>query len=550
MYSLDVSGIQDFVFTIQSKDALKTLRARSFYLEMLVEHLSDTLLSKIGLSRANLLYSGGGHFYMLLPNTQQAKTCITEFEGETNAELIRMFSTKLFVAGASAPCSASTLKNNPEGSYGSIFRELSSVVSRRKLCRYSADDIRYLNGQQNHGRECAVCKTVSEQVSEVNQLCPTCKRLISFSKRIQDDRFFVVSEDDKDATPNDALPLPGGKCLSSASKDDAVREAVARESSILRVYSKNEFYQGRYFSTKLWIGDYYAERDVGAYASRTKGVGIERLGALRMDVDDLSRAFVMGFAQDSATYNTLSRTASFSRMMSLFFKRSINHILQHGEENILTAKPSGCPRRATVIYSGGDDAFLIGSWDDIIELAIDLREALRRFSAGKLSVSAGIGIFEERYPVHLMAEETGSLEDCAKDLPGKDAVALLDHDSVYKWDVFIEQVLKEKYRQIQEFFDSSDERGMAFLYHLLGLIREKKSEIDRARSAGRKAGKTISFARWAYLLARMEPEGETADKEKYRRFAQRFYEWFEDEEACRQLVTAMYLYVYSRRGSA
>lgn len=34
-----------------------------------MEHYLDELLAGCGVSRANLIYSGGGHCYVLLPNT-------------------------------------------------------------------------------------------------------------------------------------------------------------------------------------------------------------------------------------------------------------------------------------------------------------------------------------------------------------------------------------------------------------------------------------------------------------------------------------------------
>ena len=37
LYSIDISGIQDFIYTITSDGALKALRARSFYLDLLME---------------------------------------------------------------------------------------------------------------------------------------------------------------------------------------------------------------------------------------------------------------------------------------------------------------------------------------------------------------------------------------------------------------------------------------------------------------------------------------------------------------------------------
>ena len=30
-------------------------------------------------------------------------------------------------------------------------------------------------------------------------------------------------------------------------------------------------------------------------------------------------------------------------------------------------------RKATVVYSGGDDLFIVGAWDDILELSLDIR---------------------------------------------------------------------------------------------------------------------------------------------------------------------------------
>ena len=69
LVSLDLSGIQKFIFMIHSEGALRVLRSRSFYLEILMEHMIDQLLQAMHLSRANLIYSGGGHCYILAPNT-------------------------------------------------------------------------------------------------------------------------------------------------------------------------------------------------------------------------------------------------------------------------------------------------------------------------------------------------------------------------------------------------------------------------------------------------------------------------------------------------
>ena len=76
MYSIDISGIQKFIYTIHSEGALKMLRARSFYLEIMMESVIDNLSERLGLSRANLIYSGGGHCYILLSNTEKTKSIL------------------------------------------------------------------------------------------------------------------------------------------------------------------------------------------------------------------------------------------------------------------------------------------------------------------------------------------------------------------------------------------------------------------------------------------------------------------------------------------
>lgn len=172
MFSFDISGIQKFIYTISSKNALKMLRARSFYLEVLSEHLIDRLLINCGLSRANLIYSGGGHCYILLPNTEKVKKEIDNFLKTVNRWLIEKFGNSLYVAVGKTECSANDLMNtcaddnskkaeatNDYPPYKDIFVRVGREQSRSKLNRYDAYDIRRMNNLPagEIGRECRVC---------------------------------------------------------------------------------------------------------------------------------------------------------------------------------------------------------------------------------------------------------------------------------------------------------------------------------------------------------------------------------------------------------
>ncbi|MBQ4132888.1 MAG: type III-A CRISPR-associated protein Cas10/Csm1, partial [Desulfovibrionaceae bacterium] len=141
--SFDLSGIQDFIYTVSGSGALKNLRARSFYLEMLAEHIADELLEAAGLSRANLIYTGGGHAYLLLPNTAVARKALADKEKFINDWLLQEFKTGLYCAFAAVECSGNDLMNKPEENkpYPELYKKLGAQLSDCKLHRYSAADI-------------------------------------------------------------------------------------------------------------------------------------------------------------------------------------------------------------------------------------------------------------------------------------------------------------------------------------------------------------------------------------------------------------------------
>ena len=113
LYSADFSGIQKFLFTVATKGALPSLRSRSFFLELLMEHYIDELLSACGASRVNLLYAGGGHCYILLPNTPQVLLSITAWNTRFNDWLAGQFGISLFLADGWTGCSGNELMNIP-----------------------------------------------------------------------------------------------------------------------------------------------------------------------------------------------------------------------------------------------------------------------------------------------------------------------------------------------------------------------------------------------------------------------------------------------------
>lgn len=520
LYSMDISGIQNFIYTVGEKGALKGLRARSFYLEIMMEHIIDELLEELSLSRANLIYSGGGHCYLLLPNTEKVHERIQEYEKQLNQWLLGTFDTALYVACGYAEASADVLRNIPQGSYSNLYVSISKMISKKKSHRYDAAAIRYLNRKTHDGeRECKVCRRAAHIKDDK---CPICNALENMSGSILYQDYFTVICEKEDG----ALPLPGERYL-VADSEKSLRRRMERD-SFVRCYTKNRLYTGKHVTTKLWIGDYTTGDTFEMLAQQAEGV--ERIGILRADVDNLGNTFVHGFerADGDETYVTFSRTATLSRQLSLFFKCYINEILRNGKESALGAAGA---RRAVIVYSGGDDVFLAGAWNDVIAAYVDLKEALERFTQGTLTISGGIGVYQPKYPLNIMAKEVEQLEDLSKQVDGKNAVTLFDEEHTYPWMEFRKKVLDEKLSVLKHYFEQTEDRGMAFLYHLTELLRSNEK---------------ISIARYVYLLSRMEPK-EKEKREAYQRFSKKMYEWSLDKQEKKELITAIYIYVYLNR---
>lgn len=525
LYSLEISGSRNFIYTVGEKGVLKGLRARTFYLEILLEHIVDELLEELFLSRSNLIYTGGGHCYLLLPNTVNVKTILENNEKKLNGWLMEQFDTALYAAGGYAVANANALRNMPDGSYAKLYSDISGMVEKKKVHRYDADMIRRLNHKKHDGeRECVICRRIRPLKDEK---CAICTALEKFSGNIlQNDYFTVMCKPEQNA-----LPLPGQRYLVADTKESLLKRM--KDDYYVRCYTKNNIYTGKHVTTKLWVGDYNAGEKGDTFEKLAKQAeGVERIAVLRADVDNLEEAFVHGFERNGdRKYVTLSRTATLSRQISLFFKCYINRILGNGEESIFSGQKE---RNVVIIYSGGNEVFLAGAWNDVMAAFMDLKEAWSKFSLGTLTISGGIGIYQPKHPLNVMAGEVEKLMWCAKNTSNKNAVTIFEKDQNYPWEIFQKKIIKEKLQTLTDYFENTDEQGMTFLYHLTELLRN--------------SGESINIARYVYLLSRMEPEDSSGGNlEAYQIFSKKMYEWSKTEEEKRELITAIYLYVYLHR---
>lgn len=580
LVSGDISGIQDFIYTIPSKGALKTLRGRSLYIDLLLEEFIDEYLEQIGLSRANVLYSGGGHFYILAPNIEDTKKAIDKLQAKMNRWLMENIGINLYLAIGMAECSANNLMKSE--AQGNLFATVNKKLRDDKTIRYSKDEdfLEYIFNVEKEKdtakKECNICHNLVDKLGEYNSdeeiACEFCLNLYKLGQDIlTQDLVFVISEE----------KIDGGIKIFGKDKDlymyaVNIEDIDMFKGKILRIYSKNNLLEND-LAIRLYLADYSAKNendevmtfDDLAKSSCKIDKGIKRLGVLRLDVDDLGIAFSSGFVsdkdkiEDNLRYVTLSRYADLSKDISMFFKVAINKIcagdltgcvdFEEKAFNIF-AIAKAPKRKVNIIYAGGDDLFLVGAWDEVLEVAIDINRAFKQFTNGKLTLSAGMAMFSPTYPISKMAEIAGLLVQMSKSKKDKNSIALfgmetnlkangqLECKHIYTWTDFEMMVCKEKmnYLLARLSFDGDKFNklsvGKSLIYRLMDLIQ--LADEDK-----------LNIARFAYVLARMQPKQDKDEQKRkvYEDFVSKMYQWINNNEDKKQLATALNLLVYYLR---
>jgi CRISPR-associated protein Csm1 len=92
----DLSGVQEFIYSVTAKGATKQLRGRSLYLQLLTDAYAHFVLQSAGMPLCNLLYAGGGRFYVVLPGL--AQTTINEWRRAIGQRLFNAHRGALYLA--------------------------------------------------------------------------------------------------------------------------------------------------------------------------------------------------------------------------------------------------------------------------------------------------------------------------------------------------------------------------------------------------------------------------------------------------------------------
>ncbi|GAB4396847.1 MAG: type III-A CRISPR-associated protein Cas10/Csm1 [Anaerolineales bacterium] len=499
----DISGVQEFIYTISSKGAAKMLRGRSFYLQLLTEAVLRFVLRRLGLPYSNVIYAGGGHFYFLAPLNVREK--LPQIQAEVGKILYRQHGTQLYLVLGQAYV--------PQHGFGAgklqpYWQQMHNQLTLAKNRRYAelGNDLFDVFALPEYGGDpenrCAVCgddqRSVSAWAEDPQQakICPLCRSFAeSLGKELPEARFLALkfgepeTSGKKAKTALDILALFG---MDVQFLKDARTQVEFSDGQTVVLWALDDPYNGKWVQTASpaphWLR-YTANRVPPLpfdELQKESGSGFERLGVLRMDVDNLGTIFKEGLGNAFS----LARMAALSSQISLFFEGWLKRIIESDD----------LADRVYTVYAGGDDLFLLAPWDKVPALAQKIVDDFAKYTAHPgLHISGGMAFIDGKYPIYQAAEDAEDAEKLAKD-NGRNSFAFLG--KAWKWDEF--RKLDERKEELVNLVkgESAGERGgpKSILQTLRALAR---MEEDTRRETGRSV-----WGRWkwmgAYHLARME----------------------------------------------
>ena len=476
MVSGDFSGIQETIYTISSSGALKTLRARSFMLELLTEHIIYEILQATTSERYSLIYSGGGGFSLLVSNTENNRKVIKKFGKVINTWMLEQFGIQLFLALHYEPFSPDDLKDRQFKDMWDLTGDKLGKQKQRKF--WQSDNFKdmfkpkmpvhvenQLACQITHRDDLPETEMVLDGNERVSKLAYRLRRLgdrlteiesVVRLKKLGDDfgkgtLLFPTHQ----SKPN-RLQYAEYKVVKQLPQNNDYEVRWVVNSWDLNKYDENTYplLFGEYVRSVAQLSKEEAQklekeeykndhnREMGRPESVTASFsglakaaqGSELVGCLRMDVDNMGEFF----SQKNLTLGLgIIANSNLSRSLNLFFKGYINQICGMNLGVVSSAnqyplditgknvkkKESG--RDVSIIYAGGDDLFIAGAWDDIAELAFDINACFKAFTCqnSDVNLSAGVTLHKPKFPLYQMARISKRAEEAAKKFKGQEVEA-------------------------------------------------------------------------------------------------------------------------------
>ena len=544
----DLYGIQDFIFSeggSTGKAAAKLLRGRSFAVSLVSELAADMLCRELDLPTSSIILNAAGKFTILAPNLQGAHSAIERVRDTINVWLLRNYygQSSLGVSTVAASCD-----DFVGGNFPSLWDKLQSALETRKYSKIDlekyggavADYLDSFNNELDHPL-CPFCgKRPSHPDAGIGQgkecSCKICHDHVYIGEHLVKQERVAITTATADLKGEKLLEPIFGRYQVSFEVGGKLSE-LSRSGVLLKYWDIGIPGDGNIAKniTAKFINGYvpkYTEQDnvddrllygkkkadtalelvealkPGMEIPKTflhiaktalnftdtpaKFTGIEALAALKADVDNLGLVFSCGIRQARFT---ISRLATLSRQMNNFFTVYLPHTLKTNPRftNIYT------------VFAGGDDLFLIGPWNRIIDFSTFLKERFTEYVCHNpaITISAGISIHKPGEPIRTISETAEAALEMSKDRkpheagtdPGKDAITVFGETT--RWSDL------SRLQHIKGILETWYEEGTvnsAMLFRFNDLLEMAKQEKELRGSATAMSMEDMDCLKWRSQL--------------------------------------------------
>lgn len=463
MINGDFFGIQKFIFDdVPAAKASKILRAKSAYIQILTKIIAFEIVEALGLSYLSIISTSAGKFEILGINTDETKEKLIKIQKELNQFFIDRFFGETGVGISFTECSLGDFIIKDR--YKTTLRKnIANNVEKQKFQKLNLMEaspiLNYDEGIDNQ----TLCPLCGKRKIK-DEYCQSCTDFVKIGEKLAKSNYLIIS---KNAGQIKII----GDFYISFSDDPKVYEK--KDIAIFDI-SNSEDFQGfakwelASYVKKNEKGEVLTFEDLAKNSCSGGEKGIKAIMSLKGDVDGMG-----DFIKNSEVTNSFARFNFFSRMVDYFFSVYASHLMKG--KNIYT------------VFAGGDDIFILGAWDEVIDFAKELREEFMRFAAGSnLTFSVGMVLTKSSKPINFVAHMAEEALEEAKELEGKDAISLFGE--TVKWDDYLDD--NNLMKDLEILNDNT-----AFLYRLLELVQMSKNiKLDMKNSMW-KSKLSYSFSR-------------------------------------------------------
>ena len=489
----DISGIQKFIYNVyQGKGGVaKILRGRSFYVALLPEILSRYILNKLEYPISNLLYSGGGIFEILVANTEENRRKLEEIKKEINEFLSSKFEADLGLSLGTHEYSPVEMMEN----YKEVLRCLNQKLDNAKKEKFeklidSGEIFELLNERvekiEGNKKKCPVCQTylIDENLTDEEEICDVCDTFKNIGHHLPRTETLVFAKswtknfidnekviDFKDFGIVYLLTKDNYADLLPIYNDKETTEILDINNTKIDKYVTGFKFMGKTVPEVIkTIPKEECEEDEDIHSGQIAPFtclskysdGDERIGIIRMDVDNLGKLFSEGLKEKIS----ISRIATLSRMLDLFFAGYLNKICEDLSNEYKKSYPEAKINNFFyILYSGGDDLFIVAPWDKAIDIAEEINNKFREYVCHNpnVTISAGYLQTKPKFPIRVAADLAGEAEEIAKN-SGKNRICILG--DILEWEE-IGEIKKEAKEWIEHIKAGNLQRGFIYAVHRL-----------------------------------------------------------------------------------